>query len=151
MKTLKPRGQELTFSEDHLSWECSAYLLAMYSSFSGREILEGGDNVYIFIVITKSIFPLIEQINTPGVHFQTTNLVVLMGLGSKLPCASIGACFSSVAPGLASTKSGGKAPAMAHKHDIAILKSSASYFYRRDKYSRKDGYKLPPHTPFSLQ
>lgn len=30
----------LTFSEDHLSWECSAYLLAMYSSFSGREMLQ---------------------------------------------------------------------------------------------------------------
>lgn len=29
-----------TFSEDHLSWECSAYLLAMYSSFSGREMLK---------------------------------------------------------------------------------------------------------------
>lgn len=108
--------------------------------------------MFIYLLLLQNQFPLlIEQINTPGVHFQTTNLVVLMGLGSKLPCASIGACFSSVAPGLASTKSGGKAPAMAHKHDIAILKSSASYFYRRDRYSRKDGYKLPPHTPFSLQ
>lgn len=44
-KTLQPYAQGLTFSEDHLSWECSAYLLAMYSSFSGREILESGDNV----------------------------------------------------------------------------------------------------------
>lgn len=66
-------------------------------------------------------------------YFQTTYLAVLMGLGSKLPCASTDACFCSVAPGLASTKSGGKAPAMAHMHDLAILKSSASYFYRRDK------------------
>lgn len=52
-----------------------------------------------------------------------------MGLGSKLPCASTDACFSSVAPRLTSTKSGGRAPAMAHRHDLAILKSSASYFY----------------------
>lgn len=65
-----------------------------------------------------------------------------MGLGSKLPCASTDACFSSVAPGLASTKSGGRAPAMAHRHDMAILKSSASYFYRGDRSSRGEGYKL---------
>ena len=30
---------KLTFSADHLSWECSAYLLAKYSSFSGRDML----------------------------------------------------------------------------------------------------------------
>lgn len=59
---------------------------------------------------------------------QATHLAVLMGLGSKLPCASRDACFSSVAPKLASTKSGGRAPAMAHRHALAILKSSASYF-----------------------
>lgn len=63
-----------------------------------------------------------------------------MGLGSKLPCASIEACFSSVAPGLASTKSGGRAPAMAHRHDLAILNSSASYFYTRDKTQQREGY-----------
>ena len=30
---------KLTFSADHLSWECSAYLLAKYSSFSGSDML----------------------------------------------------------------------------------------------------------------
>lgn len=64
-----------------------------------------------------------------------------MGLGSKLPCASRDPCFSSVAPKLASTKSGGMAPAMAHRHALAILKSSASYFckhtYKRDRGSKK--------------
>lgn len=30
----------LTFSADHFSWECSAYLLAKCSSFSGRAKLE---------------------------------------------------------------------------------------------------------------
>lgn len=29
----------LTFSADHFSWECSAYLLAKCSSFSGRAML----------------------------------------------------------------------------------------------------------------
>ncbi len=31
---------------------------------------------------------------------------------------------------------------MAHRHDLAILKSSASYFYRGDRSSRGEGYKL---------
>lgn len=35
-----------TFSEDHLSWECSAYLLVIYSSFSGREILAKTKSVF---------------------------------------------------------------------------------------------------------
>lgn len=53
----------LTLSEDHLSWECSAYLLAMYSSFSGREILEVG-NSWIFsdVSISKSMSDLSEQV-----------------------------------------------------------------------------------------
>lgn len=51
-----------------------------------------------------------------------------MGLGSKFPCASTDSCFSSVAPKLVSTKSGGRAPAMAHRQDLAILNSSESYF-----------------------
>lgn len=64
-------------------------------------------------------------------------MAVLMGLGSKLPWESTDACFSSVPSRLTSTKSGGRAPAMAHRHDLAILKSSESYFCRRDGGKRK--------------
>lgn len=84
----------------------------------------------------------------------STHLAVLMGLGSKLPCESTNVCFSSVPSRLASTKSGGRAPAMAHRHDLVILKSSASYFYRGGgRHSRREGQKpasliLPS---FSLQ
>lgn len=39
LKTISP-GEGLTFSADHFSWQCSAYLLANCSSFSGRAILE---------------------------------------------------------------------------------------------------------------
>ncbi|TNN60679.1 hypothetical protein EYF80_029152 [Liparis tanakae] len=42
----------------------------------------------------------------------------------------------SVAPELASTKSGGRAPPMAHRHDVDILKRSASYFYKKRRISR---------------
>lgn len=75
---------------------------------------------------------MLEQFHTVSkqVRFQTTHLAVFMGLGSKFPCASTAACFSTVAPKLASTKSGGRAPAMAQRHELAILKSSASYFCR---------------------
>lgn len=72
---------------------------------------------------------------------QATHLAVLMGLGSKLPCASRDACFSSVAPKLASTKSGGRAPAMAHRHALAILKSSASYFCKHTHTKGMEGQK----------
>lgn len=82
---------------------------------------------------------------------QTTHLAVLMGLGSKLPCASTETCFSRVAPRLASTKSGGRAPAMAHRHDLAILKSSASYFYRGGKTQREAGLQTGVFSPFSPQ
>lgn len=60
---------------------------------------------------------------------EMTDLAVLTGLGSKWPCASTDPCFSRLAAKLVSTKSGGSAPAMAHRQDLAILKSSASYFY----------------------
>lgn len=80
-------------------------------------------NVYFF----KSTQPTLVEDNEGG-----TNLAVLMGLGSKLPWESTDACFSSIPSRLTSTKSGGRAPAMAHRHDLAILKSSASYFCRRD-------------------
>ena len=56
---------------------------------------------------------------------------MLTGLGSKLPWVSTEACFSSV-PGLVSTKSGGMAPANAHRQGMAILNSSASYFCEGD-------------------
>lgn len=67
-----------------------------------------------------------------GCISEGTHLAVLMGLGSKFPWESTDACFSSAPSRLTSTKSGGRAPAMAHRHDLAILKSSASYFCRRD-------------------
>lgn len=70
--------------------------------------------------------------NPEGAH-----LAVLMGLGSKLPWESTDVCFSSVPSRLTSTKSGGRAPAMAHRHDLAILKSSASYFCRWEGRGRK--------------
>lgn len=83
----------------------------------------------------------------------STHLAVLMGLGSKLPCESTNVCFSSVPSRLASTKSGGRAPAMAHRHDLVFLKSSASYFYRGRQTQQEGGsetgfFILPP---FSLQ
>lgn len=68
---------------------------------------------------------------------EVAHLAVLMVLGSKLPWESTDACFSSVPSRLTSTKSGGRAPAMADRHDLAILKSSASYFCRRDGGRRK--------------
>lgn len=82
----------------------------------------------------------IESFVSRCCRHQATHLAVLMGLGSKLPCASSDACFSRVAPRLASTKSGGRAPAMAHRHALAILKSSASYFCKH-RHTRGGGYK----------
>lgn len=146
----------LTFSEDHLSWECSAYLLAMYSSFSGREMLWSQDkrsNIYQCLFIHNKYIYFFQFIPAdaggrwPRWRAEGTNLAVLMGLGSKLPCESTDACFSSIPSRLTSTKSGGRAPAMAHRHDLAILKSSASYFCRRDgsgKKKRGHGRVFPP-------
>ena len=70
-------------------------------------------------------------------NYGMTYLAVLTGLGSKLPCASTDPCFSSVAPELVSTKSGDRAPAMAQRQGMAILKSSASYFYTSRRHRQR--------------
>ena len=97
--------------------------------------------VWIYRLVFDPFFNLLISLKLIKKYvnaFSSTHLAVLIGLGSKLPCASTAACFSRVAPREASTKSGGKAPAMAQRHDMAILKRSASYFYRRDRHSKNE-------------
>lgn len=118
-----------------LSFQSQFYLYIEQVQFRGQTIQESSGNRY------QSLNVGFRFEHRASLTLQTTHLAVLMGLGSKLPCASTETCFSRVAPRLASTKSGGRAPAMAHRHDLALLKSSASYFYRGDRHSGREGYK----------
>lgn len=125
----------------HICWQCTqvfqegrcckveaAFKYLFQSQFSGHSLKKERE-------IKKKSLP-------------STHLAVLMGLGSKLPCKSTNVCFSSVPSRLASTKSGGRAPAMAHRHDLVILKSSASYFYRgrqtQQEGGSETGFFFPP-------